>query len=77
MAKDYIVEIYKGLGNTAKIEKITGKKAFLDDKLKKDTYRVIFSQDFEGNFVYHVICFETLKEAQSHVAEYPFFVKVV
>jgi len=73
MAYNSILKIYKGLGNTAKIEVYHGKQAFKGDRIKADTYRVVFSQDFEGGFIYHVTCFESFEEAEKHISEYPFF----
>lgn len=68
-----VVKTYNGEGCTATIEKHTNRPAFKGDKVKADRYRVIFKADYDYDFVYHVVCFETLKEATEHVAEYKFF----
>ena len=68
-----IIKTYKGGDNTAIIERYPRKKAYSGDKYPSTLYRVVFSADYDNNFIYHVVCFETLKDATAHVAEYPFF----
>lgn len=71
-----IIKVYTGAGNTATIEKHTGRPAFKGDRVKADLYRVIFAADHDHGFIYHVVCFETLKEATNHISEYKFFEEV-
>lgn len=71
-----ICKEYKGMGNTAMIEKHWNRPAFEGDKVKADIYRVVFYANHDQDFIYHVTCFETLEEAENHVKEYPFFEEV-
>ena len=71
-----IVKTYKGAGNTATIEKHKNRPAYQGDKIRATLYRVVFTANHDHDFIYHVVCFETLSEAEKHISEYPFFKEV-
>lgn len=73
-----IVKVYQDAehANRAEIERHTNKKTYIDDTATHVLYRVVFYADYDHSFIYHVVCFETLSEAEKHISEYPFFKEV-
>lgn len=61
--------------NRAEIELHENRPAFCGDTIKGDCYRLVLYADYDGGFVYHVSCYETLADAENELKKYSDFIK--